>query len=65
MIDLEHTSTLGQTLTEIAYEKGGIFKKDCPAVALSQTEEVETELRNCAKEKGLFCVAFFDFRMSD
>ena len=54
LIDLEHTEVLGHTLTAIAQEKGGIFKKGAPAVVLEQKEEVMKALNNCAAMVGRY-----------
>lgn len=47
-IDLDHTERLGNTLYEIAYEKAGIIKDDCP-VFTSEGYEV---FRDTADEKN-------------
>lgn len=39
-ISLDHTEYLGNTLSEIAYEKGGIIKENCPTV-LYPIQELE------------------------
>jgi dihydrofolate synthase/folylpolyglutamate synthase len=50
-ISRDHTFVLGDTLGEIAGEKGGIIKRGVPVVSAPQVEEVSTVLRNIAKEK--------------
>lgn len=45
-IDLDHTERLGKTRDEIAYEKAGIFKKNCPVVTATGMEV----LKDCADE---------------
>ena len=52
LIDLEHTEILGHTLSAIAKEKGGIFKKGVPAVVLDQDKDAIDALKECAKETG-------------
>jgi len=47
-ISKDHMSVLGHTLTKIAEEKAGIFKKDIPAVTCSQEPEVLSVLRRVA-----------------
>ena len=37
-IDYDHTERLGKTLDEIAYEKAGIIKQDCPVVTATGSE---------------------------
>ena len=49
-IGLEHTAILGNTLSKIAYAKGGIFKHRVPAFSVIQAKEVEMQLRKCAAE---------------
>lgn len=50
-LGLDHVSVLGNTLGEIAYNKGGIFKKDVPAYSVEQPEEGLSALRRCATEQ--------------
>ena len=52
LIDLEHTEVLGHTLSAIAKEKGGIFKRGVPAVVLDQDKDAIDALKECAKETG-------------
>ena len=40
-IELEHTRLLGNTLTEIATEKSGVFKPNTPVFSAPQPEEVQ------------------------
>lgn len=49
-IGLEHTRILGDTVEEIALEKGGIIKKDRPILVGPHCPH--SVLRNCASEKG-------------
>lgn len=53
-LDLDHTAVLGETLPEIAWEKGGIFKKGCPALlSVEQSSKDATAvLESCAAEAG-------------
>ena len=51
-IGLEHTAILGDTLEEIAREKGGIIAKDTPVVLMHQKPEVMEEIRRICKEKN-------------
>lgn len=48
LLDYDHTEVLGNTLTAIAGEKAGIFKKGVPAVTVVQTSEALTKLHSCA-----------------
>ena len=52
-ISLEHWQRLGPTLTDIAYEKGGILKPECPAVIGQLPSEAETVIK--ARIKALNC----------
>ncbi len=51
-LDLEHTELLGNTIEEIAGEKGGIIKPGCPVVLYGQTKEAEGVIKNICEEKG-------------
>lgn len=51
-ISLDHTNILGNSLKEIAREKGGIIKEDIPLVLYPQEEEALNELKNIAEEKN-------------
>jgi len=51
-ISYDHTAILGSTLTEIAYEKGGIIKPGVPVVLSPQNPEAEQELARIAAERG-------------
>lgn len=51
-IGLDHKKTLGDTLPEIAYQKGGIFKRGSYALSAPQKREVERVLYFCAEQEG-------------
>jgi len=53
-ISLDHTEYLGDTLTQIAYEKGGIIKKNCPTVLYPiQEREVFEKIKEiCEKQNS-------------
>ncbi|HNY84020.1 MAG TPA: folylpolyglutamate synthase/dihydrofolate synthase family protein [Anaerolineaceae bacterium] len=51
-ISYDHTAVLGNTLTEIAYEKGGIIKPEVPVVIAPQKPEALTELVRIAQERS-------------
>lgn len=51
-ISLDHTRVLGDTIEKIAYEKGGIIKKDSAVVVYSQSKEAEGILKKIADEKN-------------
>ena len=55
-VSLDHTSYLGETLTEIAGHKAGIIKYGCPVVLYGQSAEVEKVVARCAKEKNAHLV---------
>jgi dihydrofolate synthase/folylpolyglutamate synthase len=48
---LDHTSILGDTLEQIAYEKGGIIKPGIPVVSSPQDKRAIEVLREIAQEK--------------
>ena len=50
-IELEHTEFLGDTLEKIAYEKGGIIKKNTPVVIYRQQPNVRKVFEKIAAEK--------------
>lgn len=47
-ISLDHTAVLGDTVAQIAAEKGGIIKPGCPVVLAAQEPEAEAVLRGIA-----------------
>ena len=51
-ISLDHTRVLGDTIAKIAYEKGGIIKKDSAVVVYSQGDEAEDVLKKIAAEEN-------------
>jgi dihydrofolate synthase / folylpolyglutamate synthase len=51
-ISLDHTSILGDTLSEIATEKGGIIKSGRPVISAIQQPEAATTLQQIADERG-------------
>ncbi len=51
-LSLDHTDLLGNTLTEIAYEKGGIIKPGIPVVTANQEPEALAKLQEIAGERG-------------
>ena len=52
-ISLDHTAMLGNSLEEIAAEKGGIIKTGCPAVLAPQQPEVMKVLMQRCMECGI------------
>jgi dihydrofolate synthase / folylpolyglutamate synthase len=51
-IGLDHQSSLGSTLAEIANEKAGIIKPSVPVITLKQSPEVMQVLSAVARERG-------------
>jgi dihydrofolate synthase / folylpolyglutamate synthase len=51
-LELEHTALLGNTLAEIAAEKGGIIKPGAPVVSAPQEPEALARLEAIAAERG-------------
>ena len=51
-LDLEHTAELGNTIEQIAFEKGGIIKPGAPVVLYSQTPEAEGVIKDICEERG-------------
>lgn len=54
-IGLDHTSVLGETIEEIAANKAGIIKPECPCVLYGQSEKVENIVAGVCEEKGCSC----------
>ena len=52
-ISLDHTAVLGHTVAEIASEKAGILKPDCPVVCAAQSPEAMQIVRTRADELGI------------
>jgi dihydrofolate synthase / folylpolyglutamate synthase len=52
-LSLDHTELLGDTLTEIAYEKAGIMKTGVPLVMAPQKPEAAARLQELAEERGV------------
>ncbi|THH33685.1 hypothetical protein EUX98_g581 [Antrodiella citrinella] len=50
-LGIDHTSVLGKTIPEIAWQKGGIYKEGVPALTVDQPEEGLKVLRERAAEK--------------
>jgi len=51
----DHMDVLGNTLSEIAFEKTGIFKKGIPAVSVHQFPEAQATVVKRAKELQVVC----------
>jgi dihydrofolate synthase/folylpolyglutamate synthase len=51
-IEREHTDVLGDTLGQIAAEKGGIIKPGVPVYSAAQAPEVRAVLRGIAEQRG-------------
>jgi dihydrofolate synthase/folylpolyglutamate synthase len=51
-IDMDHQKWLGDTLSQIAAEKGGIIKRGVPVVSGPQVSEVRTVLEQIAAERS-------------
>ena len=49
-LGIDHTKTLGDTIEKIAWHKGGIFKRGCPALSVEQLPNAMRVLQQRAKE---------------
>ncbi|KJA30166.1 hypothetical protein HYPSUDRAFT_32268 [Hypholoma sublateritium FD-334 SS-4] len=49
-LGIDHVFVLGKTLPEIAWQKGGIFKKDAPAFTVEQPKDAMDVLESRAEE---------------
>lgn len=54
-ISLDHTQLLGNTISDIAYEKAGIIKKGVPVFCDGSNEEALNVIRRQAEIKGTCC----------
>lgn len=52
-ISMDHMAQLGSTISQIATEKGGIFKQGVPAVTVLQTPDAEAALKRAAEKAGV------------
>jgi folylpolyglutamate synthase len=51
-LGIDHTFMLGNTIEEIAWQKGGIYKAGVPALTVQQKPEALEVLKKCAQEAG-------------
>ena len=51
-IGLDHTTVLGDTVEQIAFEKAGIIKNGCPVVLFQQSESVTNVVRERCEQEG-------------
>ncbi len=51
-LSLDHTALLGDTLTQIAAEKGGIIKSGVPVVSAPQADEAMVVLKDLARKQN-------------
>lgn len=51
-IDFDHTDRLGNTLAEIAGEKGAIIKQNTPVVSAGQFPDAQDVIKKIARERG-------------
>ncbi|MBK8902333.1 MAG: bifunctional folylpolyglutamate synthase/dihydrofolate synthase [Anaerolineaceae bacterium] len=51
-LSLDHTELLGNTLSQIAYEKGGIIKPGVPVITAHQEPDAQARLQEIAQERG-------------
>lgn len=64
-IGYDHAAYLGQTLVDIAAEKGGIIKEGVPVVLAPQEPEVEAKLHSMASRKNAPCYRYMaDYRVA-
>lgn len=52
-LDIDHTSILGNTLSEIAWHKAGILKEGSPAVVTPLCQEALKVVQDRALERGV------------
>ena len=61
-ISYDHTHILGSTLSEIAYEKGGIIKRGVPVVSYPQSAEAEKVIADLAENAAAYIILFLESR---
>ncbi len=49
-VSIDHTQFLGNKLTDIAFEKAGIIKKDCPVIVAAQSAEAFDVIEKVAQD---------------
>jgi folylpolyglutamate synthase/dihydrofolate synthase len=59
-LGMDHMAILGDTLAKIAWQKAGIFKKNCPAFSSIQKPEAVTVIKDRAIELGVSHLEFVD-----
>lgn len=60
-ISLDHTTVLGNTKEEIAWNKGGIFKSGVTALTVPQAPSVIKVLQRRACEKNVSSISVFKY----
>ncbi|MBM7556161.1 bifunctional folylpolyglutamate synthase/dihydrofolate synthase [Halanaerobacter jeridensis] len=60
-VSLDHTEYLGDTLTEIASEKGGIIKEGQAVITAATKEKVKDKLAEIAEEKKADLINIYDY----
>lgn len=63
-ISFDHIDILGNSLSEIAYEKAGIIKKNCPVVNAVQKKEAEIIIKRLAHENNADLIQVQDSQIS-
>ncbi|MCM8526470.1 MAG: bifunctional folylpolyglutamate synthase/dihydrofolate synthase [Lentisphaeraceae bacterium] len=65
-IELDHTQYLGDTLEAIAFEKGGIVKKDVPFICGDTKPEIVEVMKGISEERGSkLYLRMTDFTVND
>ena len=66
-IGYDHTAILGNTLSQIAFEKAGIIKNGIDVVLYRQTDEVEEVIRKVCRERqaNLYIADFDDIEVTE
>jgi len=49
---MDHMDYLGSTISDIAFEKGGIIKENCPVVLFTDNKDVENTIKGICSEKN-------------
>ena len=59
-ISLDHTEVLGNSISQIAYEKAGIIKKNVPVVYMNQNSEATEVIERIARQMSSECIQVLD-----
>jgi dihydrofolate synthase/folylpolyglutamate synthase len=59
-ISLDHTEVLGDSLSQIAFEKAGIIKQNVPVVYINQDRETSEVIKDISRQMASTCIEVSD-----